>query len=68
MKSFNVHKLSDLYSKNTTTGLQNGKAALVVHEPRTLNRFLAAWHVLIGNAEALEWPKPGDLEEIFYDH
>jgi hypothetical protein len=64
MTSWGIHRLADMIgSKDCQTGLLDGRWVRAVPLPFSGNRFGAAWHVLTGNAYAIQWPEAGDLEK-----
>lgn len=65
MNGLYVHRLRDIYSAHVSAGLPDGRYVAAVCEPYTAGRLWAAWAVLTGRAYAFEWPKAGDLEDIF---
>lgn len=65
MNGFYVHRLRDIYSPHVSAGLPDGRYVAAVAEPYTAGSLWAAWAVLTGRAYAIEWPKAGDLEDIF---
>lgn len=63
-----IHRLRDIYHPNCQAGLSDGRWVAAVAEPYTAGSLWAAWAVLTGKAVAFQWPKPGDLEDIFKPH
>jgi len=60
-----IHRLRDIYSPFVKTGLPDDRWVSAVAEPYTAGSLWAAWAVLTGRAFAFEWPKAGDLEDVF---
>ena len=60
-----IHRLQDIYSPYVNSGLPDGRYVAAVAEPYTAGSLWAAWAVLTGRAVAFQWPKAGDLEDIF---
>lgn len=50
-------------------GLPDGRWVRAVPErfDAPLTRHMSAWEVICGRAVAMEWPKPGDLENALKD-
>jgi hypothetical protein len=65
MNGWGIHRLRDIYSPSCQAGLPDGRWVAAVAEPYTAGKLNAAWAVLTGRAYAFEWPKAGDLEDIF---
>jgi len=67
MRPFTVHRIWNVYSPNVRAQLPDkSRWVAAVGEPyegNLLERLRAAWWVFTGRAYALEWPKPGDLEQ-----
>jgi hypothetical protein len=62
-RPWGVHTLASIFSPQVMTEAPSGNGWVhAVAEPYDGNRIVAAWWVLTGRAYAIEWPKPGDLE------
>jgi hypothetical protein len=58
-----VHRLRDMLgSGEVRAGLPDGRYVRAIPEPYW-NPITAAWWVLTGRAQAVIWPKAGELEE-----
>lgn len=60
---FFIHSLRRIYNESCMAQVDGSRYAHAVAEPYTGGRLKAAWWVLTGRAYAIEWPKPGDLED-----
>lgn len=65
-RPWGVHCIGDIYHPDVQAGLPDGRYVAAVAEPYSANRLQAAWWVLTGRAYAFQWPKAGDIEDIFH--
>ena len=64
-KPWGVHRIGNVFGRRDimACGLPDGRYVTAICCPYSGNRLIAAWWVLTGRAEALIWPKPGELED-----
>jgi hypothetical protein len=63
VRPFGIHTLAQMFDSSCMEKPLRGNGWVqAVAEPYPGNRLVAAWWVLTGRAYAVEWPKPGDLE------
>lgn len=61
-----INTIGSPYHPEVHSQMPNGQWAHAVCEPCDIGRFRAAWWVLTGRAYAFLWPKPGELEGLWY--
>lgn len=64
VRPWGVHTIANMFSSKCSAGLPDGRYVVAVAEPYGFT-WKALWWVLTGKAQAVVWPKPGDLENIF---
>jgi hypothetical protein len=62
-RPWGVHTIDDIYTYGVHAQMPDGSYAVAVALPYDGNRLKAAWWILTGRAYALQWPKPGELED-----
>lgn len=68
MRPWGVHEIHEIYHADVQAGLPDGRwvaAVCAVYPKNWIETVRAAWWVLTGRAEAMVWPRAGDLEAIW---
>lgn len=63
VNGWGVHRIHDVVGSKSNQCLTDRGYVRAIPLPYYGNRLYTAFQVLIGNAYAIQWPEPGDLEK-----